>query len=520
VRGLRDTEGARPDAAIATPAPGRPASGAHGLLALQRSAGNAAVGRVIGARRRLMRQSQTPPGGGIPRRIVYLDANVFTQIIRGNTRAAETLLRLLPTADVRISHWTYRELVVRPGNPRTAAAQRLMIEDLHIHVDPEIPRQRRIDLVMDATPASGRTAVSARDMQLIVGARAGGGAQAEVWSFDEPFRSNPGTVEARGVRVAPESRLPVARGPRDWQRGRALLGLVDPVEISEDGVVRRGPRGGSPGGGGTPGPGGGAAPPAPAPDGPAPRRGPTADAAPDGRMPGRRRPRVRLRGGVIVDLALLGIDLVLGPFERKLDRVTQELFAAKWQNKFDPQLEPLIDERVGPWAADPARRPQEPIYFVVQWKMETVEMNKTAGDAVIWLWRMAGMRPGFVELLHDIHLTTNPFWLYRGQGGWRHRETPRVMEEREVDGETHRTRGIFVTQILISDPEVWKIYDAITAGGFDAHMTGFVWERLSRDQRALLRMLLPDEAAAGERVWQANVQRRLQEAAERRSWRR
>jgi hypothetical protein len=217
----------------------------------------------------------------------------------------------------------------------------------------------------------------------------------------------------------------------------------------------------------------------------------------------------------ILDLSLLGLDLILGPWEGKLNRTNAEMTASKWQAKVAPQVQPVVDELVKPWASDPDRRPREPIYFDVMWKMETVEMNKGAGAAVIWFWRFAGMRPGFAEVFHDIHLTSDPFHTWRGAGGWHHGDKPRVMEERIVEGETHRIRGIYHTQFLISDPEVWKIYDAVVSGGFDKHMLGFVWGSLTRDQRALVKLLLPSQGRAGEQVWREHKEREEREEAER-----
>ena len=95
------------------------------------------------------------------------------------------------------------------------------------------------------------------DQQLVASVQADG-RNAEIWSLDTPFTSNPTQVESvYGVRIAPESQLPPVGGRPDYRVGRQLLGL-QPVEISLTGQVTRG-------GGGTPpgGPPPGGVPPAP-----------------------------------------------------------------------------------------------------------------------------------------------------------------------------------------------------------------------------------------------------------------
>jgi hypothetical protein len=221
----------------------------------------------------LARQQRPGAGGGAPsggppsRRIIYIDANVFDQINRGNQAAAQSLNQLRASgADLRVSQWTYRELVQQPDIPRTAAANRLLINDLGIQVSPPVRFAERVELALPNQGRRGQTVLSAADAQVVVGARAGGG---EVWSFDGAFRNNPQNIQATfGVQVAPESQLPmVPRGSRaDYRVGRRLLGLPE-VEISLSGVVRPRPGGGGAGGGGAGG--GGQSPPG---DGPGSER--------------------------------------------------------------------------------------------------------------------------------------------------------------------------------------------------------------------------------------------------------
>jgi hypothetical protein len=215
---------------------------------------------------RLQRQSDT--GGDVndpqpPRRVIYIDANVIEEELnRGNAAAAATLKQFLANADLRMAKWIYYELVERPRDPETRTANRLLIEETGIRVEPAYTSQgKRVDLRLKNEP---KQVVSERDLQLVgAAAEAAASTKVEIWSFDKVFRNNPKGVTARfGVSVAPESNMARAstKVDKDYNVARALMGLPE-IHISPTGEVRRG--GGGPVGGSTPptgpgGPGGGA----------------------------------------------------------------------------------------------------------------------------------------------------------------------------------------------------------------------------------------------------------------------
>jgi hypothetical protein len=190
---------------------------------------------------------------------LYLDAEIIEeQLKRGHPGVASALRSLLASgAEVRISRWTYQELVEQPSIPRTAAANRELIKDLGLTVEGPTPLAPRVDVRL--ANEAGRRVASERDAQLIAAARAGGG---EIFSTDRVFRNNPRGVEQRfGVRVVPEA---VGLGPaatgsvKDYRVARQIMGL-EPIDVSLSGTVIRRPGGGSP----PPSPsgGGGVAPP-------------------------------------------------------------------------------------------------------------------------------------------------------------------------------------------------------------------------------------------------------------------
>ena len=64
------------------------------------------------------RAARLHPGAAPPARIIYLDANVFDQISRGNTAAANALTQLRrPGAELRVPQSAFQELTVQPQIP-------------------------------------------------------------------------------------------------------------------------------------------------------------------------------------------------------------------------------------------------------------------------------------------------------------------------------------------------------------------------------------------------------------------
>ena len=199
-------------------------------------------------------------GAGAPaQRVVHIDANVCDQICRGNQPAAQRLRALLndPNVTVRISPAAYAELVTQPAIPRTAAANRQMLTDLHIPQATTPTQTQRIEtgaLGQSANQAYRGAVASIRDVQVIASARL---ENAEIWSFDTVFRTNAGGVQqAYGVAVAPESQnigLVPHGATHDYRVGRQLMGLPE-IDISVGGAVTFRGGGGPPGGGGGPGP--------------------------------------------------------------------------------------------------------------------------------------------------------------------------------------------------------------------------------------------------------------------------
>jgi hypothetical protein len=149
-------------------------------------------------------------GEGPTKRIIYLDANVFDEINRGNTRAADLLRNYGQTAEVHIGNTVYQQLVVKPNWPETRTANRILIEDLHIQIDPELPKEKLIERATagweTGKEKEGRGGirtqiVPTKDVPVVAEIPQG----AEFWTF-ERFRKNAARIEeAYRIRFAPET---------------------------------------------------------------------------------------------------------------------------------------------------------------------------------------------------------------------------------------------------------------------------------------------------------------------------
>jgi Domain of unknown function (DUF4157) len=203
------------------------------------------------AQRTIFRQPSGVKVVNTPVRIVYIDTNVLDQINRGNTAAAKALLELRASgADIRISQQAYNESVVSGPtvdgtmgpDPKTATAQRLMIEEMGIKRGPSTSFSQRVDVYHKniTSSKSGGPPVSNPDIRVIAESKAAG--TGELWTFDRVARKNPGNIEKPfGIKLAPETTSIIhIEGVSNYATGRKLLGL-EPVTISNTGLVTSSP---------------------------------------------------------------------------------------------------------------------------------------------------------------------------------------------------------------------------------------------------------------------------------------
>jgi predicted nucleic acid-binding protein len=214
-----------------------------------------------------MHLQRAPAGGNdptasVPRQVVVIDASIIGEINRGNVDAAHALRNFVDTATVYIPLQQYRELTAQPGKmiagvgpdlPRTAAANKQLISDLHIRIAPAGDTAKYAE-VLEANRRAGNT-ISATDIEVAAAAKANNG---KVWSLDKSYvRPNLAALEkVLGVKIAPETHsvtVPASHPREDYRQARASLGLK-PLDVSVGGIASGEINTGSPGsseGGGT-----------------------------------------------------------------------------------------------------------------------------------------------------------------------------------------------------------------------------------------------------------------------------
>ncbi len=208
----------------------------HPVLALQRRAGNRAVGTLA----RAGKPPKSKTAGTAGKRVIVIDGNILEQINRGNEKVAEQLKTFLKTEKVVISNWAYKEVVSQRYNTLHGKANEQLVKELGIEISaPASPDTfAKLQEANKTKNAKGvwnnRYVLSAeKDARVAADALQAGG---EVWSADDAFRKNgPAVTKHLGVGVAPESKVLVTVGNKankDVRVGRRLMGLPEDLSIS------------------------------------------------------------------------------------------------------------------------------------------------------------------------------------------------------------------------------------------------------------------------------------------------
>lgn len=193
--------------------------------------------------------------------IYVLDKNVFTDIGRGNNKAAAALHAHLKTDKVYISRAAYRELVHDSVSPRMGEEYRQLLEELHIEVAPatatsvtdratlyadNIQHKPKPNQYGQIKQYSGKNDSNPGDMFVAAEAKA---LKGKLWTFDQPLVKR---AKLRGVTIAPEStNIPIIGRGQDYPAvARKHLGLLPKIP----------PLPGKPPTGGKPPPGAGSPP--------------------------------------------------------------------------------------------------------------------------------------------------------------------------------------------------------------------------------------------------------------------
>jgi len=165
-----------------------------------------------------------------------LDANIFTQIAKGNVPAAEALLRMIRNAISRpiyVSRTAYNSLVRDSPTQALRDGYRAIIEDLDLDIAPDVNMADRVDLYRDNIQYEpgrnqpgrieqyGKGAAKERPGDMFVAAEAKS-LRTELWTLDAPFAKR---AANRGIMIAPESALPYVVGVENIAVARRWLKL-------------------------------------------------------------------------------------------------------------------------------------------------------------------------------------------------------------------------------------------------------------------------------------------------------
>lgn len=205
----------------------------------------------------------------------------------------------------------------------------------------------------------------------------------------------------------------------------------------------------------------------------------------------------RSLGRAALEISLLGaqlaMDLVLSHFAGKLARENAEQLRSAWNDKVGRHLEQRLRTRLPELERE---RPSRCIYLTATWYVLNEEMSNDLGDLVVLLWQ-----EDFAEVFHD--LSFDPKWdLKEFVGSPPSHPSPKLQRQRMwgEGGEKLRVRGPYVLDLLISDPEVWRLADAAERPGVVAGDLFDEYVRLSTEQRALLERISPRFSAASKAI--------------------
>ena len=200
--------------------------------------------------------------------------------------------------------------------------------------------------------------------------------------------------------------------------------------------------------------------------------------------------------------AQLAMDLVLAHFARKLERENVTQMRSAWMDKVGRHLERRLQQRLPELDRD---RPSQRVYLTATWYVLSEEMSNDWADLVVRLWQS-----DFAEVFHGVSF--DPKWdLKESVGSPPRHQKPKLQGQRMwgESGEKLRVRGPFVLDLLISDPEVWRLADTADRPGAVVGDLYDEYERLSAEQRALLERLSPRFSAASK-----SIEDKLRRAAE------
>lgn len=213
--------------------------------------------------------------------------------------------------------------------------------------------------------------------------------------------------------------------------------------------------------------------------------------------------RVTPRGGwkgAAEGLARLGFQLavsgVLAYMDYRLARENAIHMRESWRIHVGAELERRIERRLPQLAR---RRPAQQVWLTATYRIVNEEMSNTLSDlAVMGLKGLFGSGADWAEVFDTIWIDPEDFAEHVGQKP-KAREPRLLGRTMDADGRKLRIHGYFRSSVLISDPAVWALFDAVLTDDPDVDLFA-AFGRLSADQRTMLKGLAPEFAERAERA--------------------
>ena len=202
-------------------------------------AGNAAVARLVGSERQLLRAPGGPSSPVPVKRVVFIDGNVLDQINRGNKAMAQAMLKMKASGTRMVmGESVEKEFITNVSDKQMHSAHQAMVRDFGIEMNPADLHTSAAQRAPYAKELRANL-TGIKDTEVAAEAMA---AHAELMTIDVTYRKNPKSVaKIKELRMAPESGTEIVRGNIHWNyaEGRELLDL-EPITVGADGSVVRG----------------------------------------------------------------------------------------------------------------------------------------------------------------------------------------------------------------------------------------------------------------------------------------
>lgn len=202
-----------------------------------------------------------------------------------------------------------------------------------------------------------------------------------------------------------------------------------------------GPKGGAPEGGKLPGP--------------LPRTGKIAGTA------------LRTVGGMVLQgIAIQAADRAFfGPWQEKLDDMNRTLMQQSWRDVVWKKVKGRVEALLNHAAEHPEDRGRGRVYLNAPWTLVMHEWSDEWRAGAWWMRNWFRGAPGFAEAVDHVECDMPVSMMHVGRKP--PAEKIRTLPQARSHRGPYRVYGVYVTSILVSDPEVWSALDRMRTASHD-----------------------------------------------------